>query len=144
MAKVYDVAKYILKSQGSMSTMKLQKLTYYCQAWSLAWDGVPLFEEEFRAWANGPVCPELFEKHKGKFVVDESLFSETSDYRFTGDETETINAVLKFYGNETSHYLSELTHKERPWMETRGKLPQGASSNKVISKELMQEYYNGL
>lgn len=44
-----------------MTTMKLEKLTYYCQAWSLAWDDVPLFDEEFEAWANGPVCPQLFE-----------------------------------------------------------------------------------
>ena len=49
--------------------MKLQKLVYYCQAWSLAWDDVPLFDEDFPAWANGPVCPELFDLHHGKSVI---------------------------------------------------------------------------
>lgn len=43
MASVYDVAKYVLKKLGSMTTMKLQKEVYYCQAWSLGWDGKPLF-----------------------------------------------------------------------------------------------------
>ena len=33
---VHDVAAYILKKQGEMSAMKLQKLVYYSQAWSLA------------------------------------------------------------------------------------------------------------
>lgn len=40
MARVFDVAKYILHKKGPMTTMKLEKLTYYCQAWSLAWDDV--------------------------------------------------------------------------------------------------------
>ncbi len=65
MATVFDVAKYVLKQLGSITTMKLQKLVYYCQAWSLGWDGKPLFGENFEAWANGSVCPELFHKHQG-------------------------------------------------------------------------------
>ena len=55
MATVLDVAKYVLEHNGRMTTMKLEKLVYYCQAWSLGWDEVPLFEEDFQAWANGPV-----------------------------------------------------------------------------------------
>lgn len=45
MATVFDVAKYVLKQLGSITTMKLQKLVYYCQAWSLGWDGKPLFAD---------------------------------------------------------------------------------------------------
>ena len=55
MMTVLDVAAYILERQGSMTTMKLQKLVYYCQAWSLVWDERPLFDESIEAWANGPV-----------------------------------------------------------------------------------------
>lgn len=144
MAKVYDVAKYILEHKGSMSTMKLQKLTYYCQAWSLAWDGVPLFDEDFEAWANGPVCPELYNCHRGMFLVDEKLFDNQEDYEFTPTAIETIDIVLSDYGDDAPHELSELTHKERPWKETRGSLPPGAASNRVIEKGLMEEYYGGL
>lgn len=60
MATVFDVAEYILQKLGEVTTMKLQKLVYYCQAWSLVWDEQPLFEDDFQAWANGPVCPALF------------------------------------------------------------------------------------
>lgn len=63
MANVFDVAKYILEKLGTLSTMKLQKLCYYCQAWSLVWDDTPLFDEKFEAWANGPVCRNCF-SHK--------------------------------------------------------------------------------
>ena len=44
MANVFDTAKYILEQSGPMSAMKLQKLCYYSQVWSLVWDDAPLFE----------------------------------------------------------------------------------------------------
>jgi hypothetical protein len=37
MTTIFDVAKYILQQRGEMTAMKLQKLCYYAQAWSLAW-----------------------------------------------------------------------------------------------------------
>lgn len=144
MCKVQHVARYIIENVGSMTTMKLQKLTYYCQAWSLAWDEEPLFDEDFQAWANGPVCPELFNKHRGVYRVDGEFLSEYSDYSFTDDQLETMDTVLDFYKERGSHYLSELTHKERPWKETRGDLPSGESSSEVIEKDLMMEYYASL
>ena len=51
---VFDIAKYILHQRGRMSTMKLQKLCYYAQAWSLVWDDTPLFDEDFSAWRKRP------------------------------------------------------------------------------------------
>lgn len=53
---VFDVAKYILHELGAIQVWKLHKLIYYCQAWSLVWDDEPLFEENFYAWDNGPLC----------------------------------------------------------------------------------------
>ena len=49
MAHVVDVAAYILECLGSVSTMKLQKLTFYSQAYYLVEHGTPLFPEEFEA-----------------------------------------------------------------------------------------------
>lgn len=143
-ASVLDVAKYVLDHTGQITTMKLQKLVYYCQAWSLGWDGVPLFEEDFQAWANGPVCPELFEKHRGRFVVDASLLKSNADFAFDTDAIETMDSVLGYYGDKEPQWLSELTHKEAPWKEARAGIPSGVPSDKVISKESMQQYYGGL
>jgi uncharacterized phage-associated protein len=111
MANVFDAAKYILEQSGPMSTMKLQKLCYYSQAWSLVWDDSPLFEENFQAWANSPVCPELFFKTKGKYSVSAS--DETGG---TGDlsdnQIDTKNRVLEHYGGHNAQWLSQLTHME--------------------------------
>ena len=147
MASIVDVAKYITQKMGELSTMKLQKLCYYSQAWSLAWDGVPIFEQDFEAWANGPVCTELFRLHRKQFLVDESTFPQTcGKNNLTENEIDTINKVLDFYGEKEAHWLSELTHKERPWREARQRanaLP-GDYCTEVITKESMQDYYAGL
>ena len=57
--QIQDVAEYILKLHGPMTVMKLQKLCYYAQAWSLVWDDRPLFKERLEAWANGPGLARL-------------------------------------------------------------------------------------
>lgn len=71
---VRDVAAYILewfasRGENSITSWKLQKLVYYCQAWSLVWDEDPLFPEQIQAWADGPVCPDLYREHRRKFRI---------------------------------------------------------------------------
>ncbi|BDR53129.1 hypothetical protein KIM372_10360 [Bombiscardovia nodaiensis] len=143
MANVGDVAKYILERGGGMTTMKLQKLCYYSQAWSLVWDEKPLFPEEIQAWANGPVCPELYHQHTGKFRVDADEIEGDSG-KLSKDEKETVDAVLRFYGDMGAWELSSLTHKEDPWRAARGDLPQGAWCDRPITDAAMSEYYSGL
>ncbi|WP_415931566.1 Panacea domain-containing protein [Zhenpiania hominis] len=148
MANVFDVAAYILDKCGELTTMKLQKLVYYCQAWSLAWDDKPLFDEDFEAWANGPVCPELFRKHKGKFVVDKDFFngmlSGNAEEVFDKDEFETMDIVIREYSDKTPQWLSDLTHSERPWKSARKGCSPGAYCDNVIDKEEMRQYYGGI
>ena len=66
MASALDVAQYILDRRGPMTAMKLQKLVYYSQAWSIVWDDDVLFPERIWAWKNGPVVRELWEAHFGE------------------------------------------------------------------------------
>ena len=143
MANVFDVAKYILRKKGRLSTMKLQKLCYYSQAWSLVWDDAPLFDEEFEAWANGPVCRELFLKTQEKFWVNAD--DENGDIRkLKNYQKDTIDAVLNHYGNKDAQWLNQLTHMEDPWKSARKGVPMGVGSDNIISKESMAVYYSGL
>lgn len=144
MASVFDVAKYILQRNGAMSTWKLQKLCYYSQAWSLAWTEREIFPEDFEAWSNGPVCRELFNEHKGKYVVEASDIKKGNSAALTDDEKDTVNVVLHDYGKMSPYELRELSHSEVPYKETRGVLPDGVPSEKVITKNLMGSYYGSL
>ncbi len=145
---VNDVARYILdklfeKNGCSITAWKLQKLVYYCQAWSLVWDERLLFQEEIEAWTDGPVCRALYELHRGRMNL-EPMDIEGDPSLLDDKAKETIDGVLDFYGDKSGNYLRELTHMERPWKETRGDTKPGYSSNAVISPELMRQYYGGL
>jgi len=144
MTTIFDVAKYILEQKGAMTTMKLQKLCYYSQAWSLAWDEVPLFEEDFEAWANGPVCRKLYSYHRKKFEVDASDFYLGDSKNLSATQKETIDVVLAFYGDKSPVWLSELTHSENPWKDARRGVEPGDYCDNIITKRAMQEYYSGL
>ncbi|MBR2290865.1 MAG: DUF4065 domain-containing protein [Prevotella sp.] len=49
------LSNYILKHYGPMSHLKLQKLLYYCDAYSLAYFGEELITDQFEAWVHWPV-----------------------------------------------------------------------------------------
>lgn len=144
MANVFDVAKYILSKTGRISTMKLQKLCYYSQAWSLAWTEKPLFDEEIQAWVNGPVCPELFKQHKGMFLIEESDISCGNAEKLSSDQKDTIDRVLSYYGDWEPYQLREQTHHEDPWINAREGISPTDNSTHVITHESMGAYYGNL
>jgi len=129
-----------------MSTWKLQKLCYYSQAWSLAWTEQPLFQEDFEAWSSGPVCYELFCKHKGRFVVSsEDIPKELENGSpLTNEQKDTIDHVLNDYGCMEPHELREQTHQEAPWKAAWGGLPFGSKCRHIVSKAAMGAYYGSL
>lgn len=144
MATEFDVVNYILDKLGEISAMKLQKLVYYSQAWSLVWDEEELFSADFEAWANGPVLRSLYNEHRGLFKVNADTFSQGDKDNLNDEQIETIDTVLEFYGDKSAQWLSNLTHKESPWKEARGELEPMTSSDEIITKGSMEEYYAAL
>lgn len=138
---VFDVASYILSKLGRISTAKLQKLVYYCQAWSLVWDERPLFGEKIEAWVSGPVVPELYNYHKGQFVISEVPGNPGN---LDQDAIDTIDAIIDFYGQKNSQWLSDLVRWEDPWKNARQVAPIVMKNGAVISLESMAEYYSSL
>lgn len=144
MASVFDVSEYILHKLGECTHMKLQKLVFYSQAWSLVWDDAPLYSEPIQAWANGPVVPSLYRELRGKFSVSRSDLPQGDPSKLTDEQKSTIDAVLEHYGDKSSQWLSDLTHMEAPWREARAGLPAGAASSAEISPAALAEYYGSL
>jgi uncharacterized phage-associated protein len=115
MATVLDVAQYTLNQRGEITAMKLHKLVYYCQAWSIVWTGNVMFHERIWACNSGPVVRELYEAHRGRFRVDAVAGGFATN--LTGDERATVDRVLSFYGDKSAQWLSDLTHIEDPWKQ---------------------------
>lgn len=139
MTTVHDVAALILRETGTVTVMKLQKLAYYCQAWSLAALDRALFAERFEAWSNGPVSPDLYRAHRGQYDV--SSWAQGNPDSIDPAHRQLIKLVLSQYDKFDAHQLSQMTHGEPPWREARRGLSDTAPSKNVISHESMRDHY---
>ena len=147
-ASSLDVAEFILQQKGPVSPLKLQKLVYYAQAWSLALDGEPIFEESIEAWKNGPVVRNLLENTRNQYSVNSINSGNPS--QIDDDLRDTITAVIVYYGEKSGEMLQNLTHHEDPWIDTRHKAQANKKSSidekdkEVISLKKMKDYYSSL
>ncbi len=137
-----DVAAYIVATRGRTPAIKLHKLLYYSQAWSLVWDDRPLFRDRIEAWANGPVVPRVYALHRGSYYVVKC--GKGDPEKLDKDAVETVDAVVKYYGRRSSAYLSSLTHQEDPWKLARKGLAPGQRGNRTITWASMAMYYGSL
>lgn len=134
-----DVAKYLLEKKGTLTGFQLQKLLYYCQAWSLVVLDKPLFHEEIKAFEHGPVVPSVSMQHKGQVRVHPSDINGDST-ALSEVEMAFIDAVLSAYDGLTGDQLEQLTHREEPWLQCYNKRT-GISSSAIIPQDLMRDYY---
>ncbi|AIL31966.1 hypothetical protein IX83_00270 [Basilea psittacipulmonis DSM 24701] len=143
MLTCYDVAKYFLslcnddESGDLISNLKIQKLVYYAQGFSLAIHNKPLFQEKIQAWMHGPVVPDLYNKYK-KY---ENGALPTTDLnidfdKFSVEEKKLLDDVYDVYGQFSAWKLRNMTHDEMPWKSTY----QLGKSNE-ISNEVLKEYF---
>ena len=140
MASVHDVASAVLSRMGAITSMKLQKLIYYCQAWHLSRTGAPLFAERIEAWRQGPVVPAVFRDHGGQYSVDS--WPRGNPDALTEDETRTLGWVLSKYGSFSAESLSEMTHLELPWRVARGLCRPDEHCSTEITQEQLKHYYS--
>ena len=140
MASVHDVTAHILQRCGPITSMKMHKLLYFAQAWSMARNGTPLFPERIEAWRDGPAVPEVFRHHAGKKTLTEWPLGNASYVSQTG--AAVIALVLSIYGHQTGDELRHLSHRESPWMEVRRGLLPYEKCSEEITLDLVANCYS--
>lgn len=55
--------------------------------------------------------------------------SKTGSHNLAMCHRFTVDAVQKTYGDKSSQWLIDLTHREKPWRDARAGLPDGSRSN---------------
>lgn len=148
---IHDACDYIIvkltEGDGYLNVLKLHKLLYYCQAWSLAFGRGPLFpENNFQAWVHGPVSRTVYDR----FVQTKAMYSPVvmADARpgfdplaIADDDRAKIDAVLEVYAPLSGDQLEEMTHREEPWIEARAGVPPSARCETIIRNDTMERYY---
>lgn len=139
---VTDVSLFIVERLGKVSSIKLQSLTYYSQAWSMVWDDSPLFEEVIEAEDTGPMCRELSTKVNGTFYITPSVLLPYQGDKLSTPQVETIEAVLDAYGSKSPMWLCYQVRMENPWIHARLNHKMGGPN--IITLSSMLEYYSSL
>jgi len=114
-----------------LSHLKLQKLLYFCQGFTLAMTGKPLFSEAIVAWEHGPVVREVWDEYRtfGGHGIDRP--ADVPIVEPTVDDT--LDDVWNAYGQFSAWRLREISHATPPWRD----VPR----NSVISLDAMQQYF---
>ena len=126
--------------------LKLQKLLYYVQAWSLGILKVKFINTKFEAWVHGPVCRDLYDRFKtnktlySPISVDDIIIQNPEEL-IDEEDIKFINFILENYAGFSGAELETMTHNESPWKETRQGLSPMQSSHKEIKDDLMKTYY---
>ena len=140
MPKSLDVAEYFLHLEGDggeISNLKLQKLVYYAQGFSLALNDAPVFDEPVEAWMHGPVVASLYRKFRdfgsNPIPPNESFDPEV----LSRAQRRLIREVYDVYGQYSAWKLRQLTHEEDPWKDN---YEEGSHSHEIPQKE-MKAYF---
>lgn len=150
MNTINNITDYIITcikgedNKASLSNLKLQKLLYYVQAWSLGINGEVMFDDDFEAWVHGPVNRSIFERFQDTKILYSEIDLEdriNPNVELTEDDEEFVEYILENYGGMSGAALERLTHQEKPWLEARGDLPRYERCTNLISRKTMKEYY---
>lgn len=153
MRKVSAVANEFLEKSDEISVLKLVKLCYIAQGFSLAILDRPIFDDDkIEAWKYGPVVPSIYHefKHFGrKNITSKSEYATLNDdFNFITEtpvltdenDKKIIQIVWNMYGKFSGNELVTMTHKKgTPW-----DLVYRRNENEIIPNELISKYYKML
>jgi uncharacterized phage-associated protein len=131
----------------NLTNMKLQKLVYIAQGFSLGLLHKPIFDSDIQAFKWGPVVLALYEKvkHFGNQPIDkiiplpEGMESINIDDKSCA-ESVLINFVWDKYKNFTAAQLSSITHQANtPWS-----IVWSENEYSIIPNDLIENYYSNV
>jgi uncharacterized phage-associated protein len=130
-----------------LTIMKLIKLAYLADGWSMALRGTPLASQDPQAWQYGPVYPPIYSAFKrfgaSKITAPATIFGTDAPYceEFTSEEEALIKQVIESYGKFHPFQLSEIMHRAgTPWDQTIKSQGQYAE----IPASVMAEHFKAL
>lgn len=145
--RAMQLSHYIVKLATSESEpelitpLRLQKLLYYVQGWSLALRRTPVFSEHIEAWKFGPVVPLVY--HRLKEFDDKPIPLEFfSDIELPSKEDQALaNSIWEHYKRFSAIELKNKTHNELPWIEARKGLKDNENGSESLSPASMIKFF---
>jgi uncharacterized phage-associated protein len=126
-----------------LTNLRLQKLLYYAQAWSLAVRGASLFPEKIQARRSGPVVRPV-QSALARVVGDGVVGPKDLASAPPLDEEESafVRAVWEAYRPFSASSLSEATREEAPWRQAWGERAAADAGAETIPAEAIADYFS--
>jgi uncharacterized phage-associated protein len=148
MARAKEVARFLVHLAANsdepdyLTNLRLQKLLYYVQAWSLVMRKQAMFGERIEAWVHGPVVREVYAAYAnngGRVILPEDIGEE--EFGLTDEERSFVGSVWESYKGYSASKLREMTHEEDPWVNARKGCGPADSCEAELSREAILEYF---
>jgi uncharacterized phage-associated protein len=112
-----DIGKYIvleLRKRGiKITNLKLQKMLYYVQAYSLLQNNKPLYKEPIEARKLGPIVPVVHNAFR--WAGSSNILVIEKPNPINDEDKKLINDVLDIVGNVSSKALVDISHTYDSW-----------------------------
>lgn len=147
MADPLNVARFLLDLAGRepepepITQMRLHKLLYYVQGWSLAQRGRPMFAGRIEAWTHGPVVRELYPTFRDFGDAPISLPEDGPAADLEPVDRAFVESIWESYKGYSATKLRAMTHHELPWQTTRDGLADDEKSDREIPQDLMADFF---
>ena len=135
-----DVALYLLwlaqqAGDSTLTNLKLLKLLYYAQGFTLAAQNRQLFAEAIETWPHGPVVSRVYETYKkfGNQPIDAQVIQEPESINKA--DREIVKQVYEAYGTRDAITLRNWTHLELPWVNNE-------ASRTPMSVDLVRSFFS--
>ena len=147
-----DVANYVISLASNnvigddgevegVTNLKLQKILYFIEAYSLAVAGKSLFPDSIEAWEYGPVIPSVY--HKFKTFGSSPIIQKETKVKVDEKTASLISDVWNTFNKYSASRLVDITHRHDPWKNTYAKNSKSGLKTS-ISRDEMKKYYKGL
>lgn len=144
MVSVIDVGQWFYDNVNpNMGRLRNQKLTYFAQAWHLAWTGQVLFEEEFRGYTNGPVSEALWSEQRCASEISGVEIPSADPQKLTAPQVAILASIVEFYAALSVEEIKQLSH-DSAWNISREGLASEEKGREVIKKIDIYRHYSPL
>ena len=127
---------------SDIDPMKLQKLLYYYQGYSLGLTGQPLFGDPIEGWQYGPVVRKVYKEYQDYRGLYFPLDLVKSPPNIDDYTSGIARLVMQDKGKFSAIALMKMTHRENAWQEAwqkeRGCSGYSPITSEVLSIETMQ------
>ena len=151
--RVDEVARFLvhLAAEGGeepdfLSHLRLQKLLYYVQGWSLAMRGRPMFPDRIEAWAHGPVVRDVYRRFadKGRRAIMPDDFEDQGEFELNAEDRELIGSIWDVLKDHSAFSLRKMTHDEPPWADAHAGYGAADRCEVEITQDAMRDYFKTL